>query len=393
MAATKRPKFFRNSMLRSDVSVRDIKPSRVVVKVSVSSLFAKFVAIVYPFSMIIYTFTGGALLQILFALAGVSVFFIMFFKNTCVSEQKKLTMVLIAFSLMVCGWYGALWTGMRSYGVVLVLLSCLGVTWAALEFRLSRYVYEYPFYVFLGVTGWLIAAGTDQHEFNAILAAGSRNVYSAVLLALAMGYLFSKKINGEKPSVTLGLALVVASFFLYSRTGLVLGFGLLFLFLWENGLVIKFRFLLLGCCPALLLFAVFFDFSGFFTNNSNFEKGLDSPRFAIWASYFLNMDVFNIFFGYDMNDNELIKAFGGNPHSAYVRLHSYFGLGVFVLLFFSYLSIYKLAKEHRWLLTVLVSFFYFRAAFDPVYFIWVFDYIFYPFVFFIFFEKYFSKSV
>lgn len=364
--------------------------------VAASSFFAVAVSVVYPLVMIVYSFVGGAVLQISSSLAGATVFLVLLFKQTRMSGEKKIIMVLMIFFLFLCGWYGALWTNMRSYGAILVLLSCLGVAWATLEFGLGKYVYEYPFFVFLSVTGVLIAVGTDQYEFNEVLAVGSRNVYSAILLVFAIGYLFSKKIRGERTSIVLGVALVVVSFFLYSRTGLALAFALFFPFLLGSRLAIRRKFLFLffvACLPALLLIPVIFDVGDFLARNSNFEKGLDSPRFAIWKSYFINVDIFNLLFGYDLNRNELIAEFGGNPHSAYLRLHSYFGIGLLFMFFFFLLSAFKLVKEKRWIFIFLASCFFFRAAFDPVYFIWIFDYVLYPFVFFVFFDDYFPSVV
>jgi hypothetical protein len=352
-----------------------------------SSLFVVFVSVIYPLLMIAYSFSGSVAIQLGASLAGAFVFVVMIFKKTRIGESKKLGMVFMVSFLIMFGWFGALWTGMRSYGVVLMLLSCLGVAWATLEFRLSRSVYEYPFYIFLMVTGGLVVGGVDQYEFNEILAVGSRNVYSAILLALAVGYLFSRKIRGKNTSITLGVGLVVVSFFLYSRTGLVLAFLLFVMFVIGSGLIRPWL-MFVGCLLVLLLLLVSFDVGDFFVRHSNFEKGIDSPRFAIWKSYVLDVGVFNLLFGYDLHSNKFIGEYGGNTHSAYLRLHSYFGVGLFFLLFFSLLSILYIISAKRWFLLFLLCCFYFRAAFDPVYFIWVFDYIFYPFVFFVFFGSY-----
>lgn len=354
-----------------------------------TAAFVVIFSIFYPIIVISYSFFGGFALQLGSSLIGAAVFVLMFFKKTRMSGEKKLIMLSMVFLLVLCGWYGALWTSMRSYGVVIVFVSCLGVAWATLEYRLSKYVYEYPFYMLLIITSGLIVVGTDRYEFNEILAVGSRNVYSAILLAFAIGYLFSRKIRGKATSIILGVTLIIVSFFLYSRTGLVLAFGLFFVFAVGSGLVRPW-FIVFWCLLATFFVSIAFDIGDFVVRNSNFEKGMDSPRFAIWRSYFFDVEAFNLFFGYNLEDNELINDFGGNPHSAYLRLHSYFGVGLFCLLFYSLLSTLKLASGRRWCFVFLMCCFYFRAIFDPVYFIWVFDYIFYPFVFFVFFDDYFS---
>lgn len=362
-------------------------------RVATGPFVAVLLAVVYPVLMIAYSFFGGLALQLTASLAGAVVFFVMLSMNTSVSGWKKMFMLVMMSSLFLAGGYGAFWTDMRSYGAILVLMSCLGVAWATLEYRIGRYVYEYPFFFFLVVTFFLIFRGTDQYEFNEVLAVGSRNVYSAILLALAVGYLVSRRISGKRTSVALGIALVVASFFLYSRTGLAFSFALFFWFLAGSGLAGRLKVLSILCLPALVLVPVFFDLGDFLARHSNFEKGLDSPRFAIWSSYFDDIDLLSFVIGHDMTSNALIAEFGGNPHSAYLRLHAYFGFGLFLLMLFPLLSVFGLLARREWFLVFLFFGFFLRAAFDPIYFIWGFDYIFYPFVFFVFFDGYFSSGV
>src|SRR5262245_49844672 len=130
----------------------DLFPSGNERLVGASAFIAASVAVVYPLAMILYAFVGGAVLQIGSSLAGAAVFFLMCLRPTRMGRVKKMIMVLMVFSLFIWGWYGAFWTGMRSYGVILVFFSCLGVAWAALQFGISKYVYEYPFIIFLAVT-------------------------------------------------------------------------------------------------------------------------------------------------------------------------------------------------------------------------------------------------
>jgi len=350
------------------------------------------VSVIYPMTIIFYAFVGGVALQLGASLAGAFVFFIMLFKETRISGLQRVVLVLMILSLSLWGWYGAFWTNMRSYGAILILLSCLGIAWAALEFRIGKFVYEYPFIVFLLITIFLILKGTDQYEFNEVLEVGSRNVYSAILLALAIGYLLSRRIRGEYASSLLGVALVVVSFFLYSRTGLALSFVLFFCFLANSKIGSALRLIPVLCIMACMLLPIFFDVGEFLARNSNFEKGVDSTRFSIWKAYLDDLDMFSLLFGYDMSQNEIIAEHGGNPHSAYFRIHSYFGFGLLFLMMFISFSALELLKEKEWFLFFMVLCFLFRAAFDPVYFVGVFDYAFYPFVFYAFFKGYLPRQ-
>lgn len=360
--------------------------------VSAGSVFAITIAVFYPLAVIFYSFVGGGFLKIGLSLAGAAVFFIMLLKRTCVSGMKKKIMVLTVSSMLILGWYGALWTNVKSYGAILTLLSCLGVAWATLEFKIEKYVYEYPFFVFMVLTVFLILAGTDQYEFNRVLAIGSRNVYSAILIAFAVGYLYSRRVRGRKSSVILGASLVGVSFFLYSRTGLALAFGLFFCFFAGSGLATRLRAVFFLFLPGIFLLFLFFDVFGFVVENSNFEKGLDSARFDIWKSYLSSIDVFGFLFGYDVGGSDVIVSYGSNTHSAYFRMHSYFGAGLILLILLPLFSLIKMIKKREWLFIFLFFCFFFRAIFDPVYFVYFFDYVFYPFVFFYFFSSYFYSN-
>lgn len=356
------------------------------------AFLAACLAALYPFLAITYSFIGSSTLKLATAFTGFIALGILLLTKTKLNNTKKAALILFTTTLFLWGWYGALWTEMRNYGVILTFLSCAGVAWAALEFDINKQVYEYPFYIFLLITIILILTGTDQYEFNQILATGSRNVYSAILIALTVGYLFSKIIRNEKPAIILGVSVFVASFFLYSRTGLALSTFLLLCFFAANVSKKKIQIIILSIFSISLTALFFTDIIDFIERNSNFSKGIDSPRFEIWRDYISNVGAFNIFFGYDMSKNALISEYGGNPHSAYLRLHSYYGAGLYFLLFISLHSIFRLAREKKWIFLSFAVVFFFRAAFDPVYFISDFDYIFYPFAFYFFFSCYFRKN-
>lgn len=125
------------------------------------------------------------------------------------------------------------------------------------------------------MTWFLILSGVDHYGFNGVLAIGSRNVYSAILVALSVGYLYSRKVRGERTSVALGFAMIVASFILYSRTGVALGIFLFWGFLLRSTLFYRFGSFIILCLPGVFLGALFLGFFDFVSENSNFVRGID----------------------------------------------------------------------------------------------------------------------
>jgi hypothetical protein len=291
---------------------------------SLETTFMFWGCITYPVLVSFYAFLGSVLLQVVSLVIGVSIFSIMFYRKNRISYQQKILLLFVILFLILFGAYAAVWTGMRNYGVILFLLSGIGIAWASLELNITKYVYEYPFYIFLIVTLVLIANGFDRNSFNSLLDAGSRNVYSAILIAFAFGYLLSKTLMRSSPSLILGLLLIFSSFILYSRTGLFLSFIFFIIILLQNKSFIKFKVFILLLS---IILAIALGVGDLIKDYSNFSKGLESARYEIWRSYVSDINLVSLFFGSNLNYNELIMEFNGNPHSAFLRMHAYFGFG------------------------------------------------------------------
>lgn len=349
----------------------------------------------YPGLLLIYFFWGQEAIKALMILSGNFVFLFMLTSRNTLGLTEKSMMTFMLFFLVGLGWYGAYWTDLKSYGVVLMVMSALGLSWAALEYSITKYVFELYFYLLLAVTFSLILAGTDQYEFNKVLSVGSRNVYSAMLVAFSVGYIFSRRIRGEHLSLILGLLFVVASFRLYSRTGLAISCLVFLIYIYYSRIFYKNWIFLCFFSSSILVVGLAFYGDGlwralqnFLMENSNFSRGVDSPRFEIWKSYIDSVNVFSLFFGNDTSVNDLIADYGGNPHSAYLRMHSYFGLGAFALICVFFVSALQLLRYGGWICCSLIFVYLFRVAFDPVYFVTLMDYLFFPFLFYPLFKRY-----
>jgi hypothetical protein len=346
--------------------------------------------ILYPVIIILYAFLGFDSLQFTALFIGLGLFLVMSLKSSY-SLILGYVFIALVFVLMLFGFFSTFWTGMRNYGALFVFLSSIGVAWSSLEYKLSKYSFEYPFYLILIVTFWLIFLGYDKNSFNDLLAVGSRNVYSSILLAFAFGYLFSRYYRGFQSSILLAILVLLSSLFLYSRTGISLSFVFLSLVLYQR---LKFRVSVFISSVFLIFAYVYIDDLLFIIESySNFTKGVDSERYEIWHSYLSQLNGVDLFFGANLSENSYISNyFKGNPHSAYIRLHSYFGVGLFLLISIIFLSLYLSFRDKRFLFFIISVVFLFRAAFDPIYFIWIFDYLFYPALFYVFFKRYYARN-
>jgi hypothetical protein len=294
--------------------------------------------ILYPVIIILYAFLGFDSLQFTALFIGLGLFLVMSLKSSY-SLILGYVFIALVFVLMLFGFFSTFWTGMRNYGALFVFLSSIGVAWSSLEYKLSKYIFEYPF-------------------------------YSSILLAILV---------------------LLSSLFLYSRTGISLSFVFLSLVLYQR---LKFRVSVFISSVFLIFAYVYIDDLLFIIESySNFTKGVDSERYEIWHSYLSQLKGVDLFFGANLSENSYISNyFKGNPHSAYIRLHSYFGVGLFLLISIIFLSLYLSFRDKRFLFFIISVVFLFRAAFDPIYFIWIFDYLFYPALFYVFFKRYYARN-
>jgi len=112
---------------------------------------------------------------------------------------------------------------------------------------------------------------------------------------------------------------------------------------------------------------------------------MDPPRAQMVSDYLAKLDAVTLLVGTNYAGTAINELYGGNPHSAYIRVHSLFGLPGVLLVLFSPLLIFMTDRAFRsqCIVGVLVLLVLVRAISEPILFPTVLDF-FYFFYFFLF---------
>ena len=281
-------------------------------------------------------------------------------------------------------------SGGRSLFSVMVLIGALGVCWFSIASCSTVYVYEFPFYLLLGISlSLFLLLGYGPAEFNTVLTGYSRNGYSAILLAFASGYVFSRVYRQKKISVVLMLLVLVLSFPLYGRSGIAMAFVLFITVLFHRSAKIA---LLIGFIGLLGIIYGLDYVENFVLGATNFSSGIESPRSEMLAQYIERVDVWGLFFGVDLGSVPIVSEYKGNPHNAFILLHSYYGVAVLPLLCLFVVSAWMLFVDKQYVLLMVMFVFLIRAFFDIIYLFGLFDYLVFPLLFYSVFAKGFQCS-
>lgn len=322
--------------------------------------------------------------------AGVLVFAVMLSVSRGRSDVSFFSIALLFFGLFIFSLFNYGWSEYRSVFTVFVFVSGLGVAWYAVEFRKTWVFFELPFFLFLIVTLWLILVeGYGAAEFNRILTGSSRNVYSGILLALASGYIFSREYAGKPISVTLFFLVFFISIPLYSRNGIFVSFVLLLCVLWRRSVL---AVCVMGVVSLVVLVFGWEYFYDLVQSRTNLAAGLESDRYYIAQDYFSHLDLTGFLGGVDLTSVPMVEAFGGNPHSAFLRLHSFFGVSIFLFVFIVGVSFFRLMLDRHYLLMVVLFLYLFRAVFDIFYLFNLMDFLVFPLAFYWYFKRFIPYS-
>jgi len=287
---------------------------------------------------------------------------------------------------LVNGWT----TEFKSLIIPLSFLSGLGTAWYTFEYRKTKAIFEYCFYGYLGLTVYLIVVrGYGAAEFDEFFLGIGRNGYSAILVATACGYVVSRELRALPSSaVLIGVALA-CSVVLYGRSSI-------------TALAVLFAAVAFKRAPKLstlimiaLIGLAIYGYELLNTLNqldTNFKAGVDSERWDILAEYRQALNPQTIGLGVDLRTLPTVVENDGNPHNAFLRLHS--TIGVSALLFVSIFlwSIVSLIRQSMWLLLAVLIIILFRAFTDIILVFGTVDVFFVPLLFYPFFQAYWQRD-
>lgn len=349
-----------------------------------------FIAILFVFLYIIFSFFSFLYGQLYFRVAAVFViyFLLLFFfvfKSRVDIQHRFLFFWFVSacFFFSVFTWYS---TGLKSLLTFLIMLGNFIAICSVMCTRASCLVLEVPFYILLV---WILFLGAvlgyRPEEFNDFLAGSSRNVLSAILISLTVGYLVSRRFRKKRINLLPIFGQVFANLFLFGRTGIILS-----IFIFVVVLIAEKRFFFLGFVFFACIVGVVYFFSEIFNyivSNTNFDSGFDTPRLELNLAYFRSISIIEVLFGRNLGSVEEYARYNGNPHNSLIRLHSHWGAGVFFVFLISMLSLFYLIKDREFLLLSLFFVVYLRSIIDVVYFFNLFDYCFYMIIFYAFFRR------
>ncbi|WP_285425067.1 hypothetical protein [Pseudomonas sp. efr-133-TYG-103a] len=333
---------------------------------------------------------GDLALRTSVVIVGTLIFFMMLANRGRRLGQPFVCTILVFLCIFGFSWLNSEETSFRSVFTVFILLGCFGVAWFTLDYEKTAVFFEYPFYLMLAFSLYLIVVeGYGPSQFNNLLEGSSRNVYSGALIALASGYIYSRVLTGKVIALWPLFLVVVISIPLYSRNGLVISV-LLFSFV-----LIKRSPIAAAVCAFLSMVAVALFWSQIMDAvmvDTNLGAGLTSDRFKIAGDFLAHLNFLNVLKGTDLSQVDAVVDFGGNPHNAYIRLQSFYGAALLPFLVVVFVSLIQLLVDKKYLLAFVLFLYLFRAYFDIFYLFNLFDFLVFPLVFHWYFRRYLNQS-
>lgn len=190
------------------------------------------------------------------------------------------------------------------------------------------FILAFNFYIFY----LAIKSNFDPAFGNEVFFNKSRNYVSATLSIFTIMYLILVRYFDQKINLLVLIILAINSFFLFGRSGIVVGFLLLLFGIYYK--LGKKVFIFLSILSSIFLGVIF----SYLSTQTNFGEGLDSPRTALkneYLNYIFN-DPYSLFFGANLNNCcTLIASYGFNPHNSFLMGHSIYGVGVIIFIIFS----------------------------------------------------------
>jgi hypothetical protein len=315
---------------------------------------------------------------------GVSVYLSMM----ATSENVALkTVSVVLFGLSMPFALANSWSSeFKSLVVPFSFLSGLGSAWYTLEYRKSKAIFEYSFYCYLILTVFLIAVrGYGPADFDDFFSGIGRNGYSAILVATASGYLVSRGLRGLSASVILIGVALACSVFLYGRSSI-------------GALAVVFAFVAFRRSPKIstimivaaiwLILIGYAELQALSMLDTNFKAGLDSARWEMLEEYRLALNAKTLVFGVNLNTLPTVVEYDGNPHNAFLRLHSSVGIAAYCFAVVFAMSMASLIRQKQLLQLVVLMAILFRAFTDIILIFGTVDLFFIPLLFYPFFRRY-----
>ncbi len=294
--------------------------------------------------------------------------------------------LLLFMGLLLLGSFLNLMVTINGIGGSVVVIGNFALTVYCIH-HLPRLKYH-AFLVFLVASIYILCSvlylGQDPNEIFEYMGL-SRNHGGLVLVIWACFYCYITYQKERKISIIVPLIGLLAAYFMVGRSSLGI---LLTMFLLS--LVIQGSFFRATVLLSLLIFLLKYywdDIVLFYEFSSFNEHGLESSRYAIWKSYFDNLDLASFLFGVETTNLPVIGSYGGNPHNSFINLHRRLGLLAFIaFVIISVRGFKKYFECGEYYIILLLVLIYARIFFDSDFFIGPYDFVIYTILFYPFYN-------
>ncbi|MFW7343408.1 hypothetical protein V0R37_17930 [Pollutimonas sp. H1-120] len=264
---------------------------------------------------------------------------------------------------------------------------------------------RYTFWLFVTATAIGIALHWEEAEpLGAIFPGVSTNGLPSYLIVLQIAYSITYYLKHNRLPLWPTVATLVVAIFGLGRGSIIIAGLILFSSIFLNALVTESKserriFLAIGLAASpvaiFALFTYYTEIIAYFDlaiEGSKFSGGIiDEHRARMMTDYLHKIDVYTLIFGANYNGTSIAAIYGGNPHNSFIRLHSFYGLAGFMLVFLSLVLIVASTKrlKHKTITLLFIIFSLLRAVTEPIFFPSPLDffYILYLVVFFNFAER------
>lgn len=254
-----------------------------------------------------------------------------------------------------------------------------------------------PFYFSIRLVFWLfflfsfsglILYRDEVEPLGKIINGSSQNGITSYMIVLLICYLISSLVTIKKLPILPILATMFISFFGVGRGSIVVCILIFFVYILHFSLkergVFKWFIIIISVLVGMVTLNEIIDY---LISGTKLSVGFkDSHRINIFNSYINSLDVFSVIFGGGYEQTLIDTKYSGNPHIAFIRLHSMFGILSLVVIFTPLLYLTKGFTLENITICLLSFMFLVRAISEPMLFPGLLDFFFYS-SFFVFFSK------
>ena len=103
----------------------------------------------------------------------------------------------------------------------------------------------------------------------------------------------------------------------------------------------------------------------FLLQETNLNKGIESPRTLMLEEYFDGFNIYHILFGRSFSGMQTISYYSSNPHNSYIMGHHYYGVFyVLLVLYIFYIVLRSGIRRRSRVYAVLTGIILVRSYFD-----------------------------